>query len=71
LENEADFAYRQAFALCLYFRETVWSYTLFLNAHQRRLEATLLLKTVLRMPQLEQPDKTYYQDLATWLETQN
>jgi len=71
LEKEAEFAYRQAFALCPYSRETVWSYTLFLNAHRRRIEATLLLKTVLRMPQLEQPDKTYYQDLATWLETQN
>jgi hypothetical protein len=45
LAKEADYAFRQAFALCPYSPETIYLYVNFLVSQQRRPDALLVAKT--------------------------
>ena len=45
MATEADFSFRQAFALCPYSPEAVFRYTDFLVAHKRKADALLLVET--------------------------
>jgi hypothetical protein len=53
MADAADFAFRQAWALCPYSLETVFRYGSFLLSQNRRADALLVAETAARMPQMQ------------------
>ena len=65
--READFAFRQAFALCPYSPEAVFRYVQLLKSEHRNADALLIAETAARMPSLRAEDRAQLQDLAKTL----
>ena len=61
--KEADYAFRQAFAMCPYSPEAVYRYTNLLRAHRRTAEAVRLVSTALKVV----PEDVYLQALLRGL----
>jgi hypothetical protein len=53
MQNEADFAFRQAWALCPYSPEVVFRYVNFLLTENRRADALLVAETAANMPTMQ------------------
>jgi hypothetical protein len=56
MNDEADFAFRQAFALCPYSPEVVFRYTKLLMEGNRRADALLVAETAAKMPSMKGRD---------------
>jgi hypothetical protein len=63
----ADFAFRQAWALCPYSPETVVRYVALLISKNRRPDALLVVKMAAEMPELKGRDGDQWRSLATEL----
>jgi hypothetical protein len=63
MRTAADFAYRQAFALCPYSPEAIYGYVEFLVKYKRSDDAFLLMKTTLRFD----PDNLQLHGLMNWV----
>ena len=53
MNDEADFAFRQAWALCPYSPETVLRYVNLLTSQNRRADALLVAETAAKMPEMK------------------
>ncbi|HEX7618882.1 MAG TPA: hypothetical protein VF480_09210, partial [Verrucomicrobiae bacterium] len=53
MNDAADFAFRQAWALCPYSLETVFRYVDFLTSQNRRADALLVAETAAKMPEMK------------------
>jgi len=53
MNGAADFAFRQAWALCPYSLETVFRYVDFLTSQNRRAEALLVAETAAKIPEMK------------------
>jgi hypothetical protein len=53
LNDAADFAFRQAWALCPYSDETVFRYVALLTSQNRRADALLVAETAAKMPEMK------------------
>ena len=53
MNDAADFAFRQAWALCPYSLETVFRYGVFLTSQNRRTDALLVAETAAKMPEMK------------------
>jgi len=51
MADAADFAFRQAWALCPYMPETVYGYVNFLLERQRLTDAIFVVETATKMPE--------------------
>ena len=51
MNDAADFAFRQAWALCPYSEETVFRYVALLTSQNRRADALLVAETAAKMPE--------------------
>ena len=67
MRKAADFAYRQALALCPYLQDTVFDYTQFLATSKRMDDAVLVAETAARI----EPDATDYAELLKELHKAN
>jgi hypothetical protein len=59
----ADFAFRQAFALCPSSPDVVMRYTHFLTAQNRARDAILVAETASQMPSLKEEDAARFRSL--------
>jgi hypothetical protein len=57
MNDEADFAFRQAWALCPYSSETVFRYVDLLTSQNRRADALLVAETAEKMPEMKDNDQ--------------
>ena len=53
MTDAADYAFRQAWALCPYSLETVFRYAALLTSHDRRADALLVAETAMKMPEMK------------------
>jgi Tfp pilus assembly protein PilF len=53
MADAADFAFRQAFALCPYSPEVVFRYVDFLMGQNRGADALLVVETAVKMPSMQ------------------
>jgi Tfp pilus assembly protein PilF len=53
MNDAADFAFRQAWALCPYSLETVFRYGSFLTSQNRRADALLVAETAAKMTEMK------------------
>jgi hypothetical protein len=53
MNDAADFAFRQAWALCPYSLETVFRYVALLTSQNRRADALLVAETAMKMPEMK------------------
>jgi hypothetical protein len=53
MNDAADFAFRQAWALCPYSLETVFRYVALLTSQNRRVDALLVAETAAKMPEMK------------------
>jgi hypothetical protein len=53
MNDAADFAFRQAWALCPYSEETVFRYINLLTSQNRRADALLVAETAAKMPEMK------------------
>ncbi|MGD0411859.1 MAG: M56 family metallopeptidase [Verrucomicrobiota bacterium] len=60
----ADFAFRQAFALCPSSQDVVARYTHFLTAQNRAGDAILVARTASQMPSLKEEDAAFFRTLV-------
>jgi hypothetical protein len=67
MNDAADFAFRQAWALCLYSLETVFRYGSFLISQNRRADALLVAETAAKMPQMQDSNGGQLRDWVTYL----
>ncbi|MGB8370807.1 MAG: hypothetical protein ACLPYZ_12585 [Limisphaerales bacterium] len=67
MSEEADFAFRQAWALCPYSPEAVFRYTNFLLAQDRGADALLVAETAAQMPARQGKDGEQLRDLVKQL----
>lgn len=63
MAREADFAFRQAWALCPYLPEAVYRYVEYLVAQDRRTDALRVVSTAAQMPGLSGPDLEQFRAL--------
>jgi hypothetical protein len=56
MNNAADFAFRQAFALCPYSAEAVYRYVNLLLSENRVVDALLIAETAAKMPEIKSQD---------------
>ena len=67
MAREADFAFRQAWALCPYSPEAVFRYVNFLLAQDRSADALLVAETAAQMPANQGKDGGQIRNLAEQL----
>jgi len=67
MSDAADFAFRQAWALCPYSPETVVRYANLLMSEQRFSDALLIAETAVKMPEMKGPDGDQMRELANQL----
>jgi hypothetical protein len=67
MNNEADFAFRQAWALCPNSPEAVFRYTQFLTSQDRYADALLVAETAAKFPPVGDTDKKQIDDLVASL----
>jgi hypothetical protein len=67
MNNEADFAFRQAWALCPYSPEAVVRYANLLMSESRFSDALLVAETAAKMPEMKGPDGDQMRGLADQL----
>jgi hypothetical protein len=63
MNDAADFAFRQSWALCPYSPEAVFRYVTFLTGEKRYSDALLVAKTAAKMPEMKGPDGQQIRDL--------
>jgi hypothetical protein len=68
LAREADFAFRQAWALCPYSPEAVFRYVNFLLAQDRGADALLVAETAAQMPSMQGKDGEQLRNLIGQLQ---
>jgi hypothetical protein len=68
MNDAADFAFRQAWALCPHSPETVFRYVNLLTTQDRRADALLVAETAAKMPELQGQDGGQVRGLITALE---
>jgi len=68
MQNEADFAFRQGWALCPYSPKAVYRYVNLLAYENRVSDAILVVETALKMPQMEENDARPMRALLKQLE---
>jgi hypothetical protein len=74
MNDAADFAFRQAFALCPYSSEAVFCYVNLLLSEGRTADAVLIAETAAEMPQMQDSNREQIRSLITRLkqfQTQN
>jgi hypothetical protein len=64
MNSEADFAFRQAWALCPYSPEAVVRYANLLFSERRFSDALLITETAAKMPKMKGPDGDQMRDLV-------
>jgi beta-lactamase regulating signal transducer with metallopeptidase domain len=69
MAREADFAFRQAWALCPYSPEVVTAYVALLMGENRRADALLVAETAAKMPEIKGRDGDAIRDLVRVLQT--
>ncbi len=69
MAHEADFAFRQAWALCPYSPEAVFRYVNFLLEQKRSADALLVAETAARMPAMQGRDGAQMRTLVEQLKT--
>ncbi len=69
MAREADFSFRQAWALCPYSPEAVYRYVNFLLAQDRSADALLVAETAAQMPAMQGKDGEQLRALAKQLKT--
>jgi hypothetical protein len=69
MAREADFAFRQAWALCPYSPEVVTAYVALLMDENRRADALLVAETAAKMPEIKGRDGDAIRDLVRVLQT--
>jgi hypothetical protein len=69
MAREADFAFRQAWALCPYSPEVVTAYVALLMDENRRADALLVAETAAKMPEIKGRDGDAIRDLVKVLQT--
>jgi len=69
MNDAADFAFRQAWALCPYSLETVFQYVALLTSQNRRADALLVAETAAKMPEMKGNDQ--FRSLVTELGNPN
>jgi hypothetical protein len=67
LAREADFAFRQAWALCPYSTEAVFRYVNFLLVQNRIADALVVAETAAQMPSMQGPDGEQIRNLVEQL----
>ena len=67
MNDAADFAFRQAWALCPYSPETVFRYVNLLVSEGRTADAVLIAETAAKMPQLQDSNGGQLRELITEL----
>jgi hypothetical protein len=67
MNNEADFAYRQAWALCPYSPEAVFRYVNLLLSQNRIADALVVAETAAQMPSMQGKDGDQIRDLVKQL----
>jgi hypothetical protein len=67
MNDAADFAFRQAFALCPYSQETVFRYVNLLLSEGRAADALLIAETASKMPQMQDSNGEQIRSLVTQL----
>ena len=67
MNDAADFAFRQAWALCPYSQETVYRYVNLLMSEGRIANALLVAETAAKMPSLQGANGASLRDLVTKL----
>jgi hypothetical protein len=68
MNDEADFAFRQAWALCPYSPEAIFRYTNLLVSENRFSDANLVVETAARMPEMPGSDGSQVRELAKQLQ---
>ena len=68
MAREADFAFRQAWALCPYSPEAVFRYVNFLMAQDRGADALLVAETAAEMPSMQGKDGEQLRNLVSQLQ---
>jgi hypothetical protein len=68
MAHEADFAFRQAWALCLYSPEAVFRYVNFLLEQNRGADALLVAETAAQMPSMKGSDGEQLRNLVRQLQ---
>ena len=63
MQDEADFAFRQAWALCSYSPQAVYRYVNLLANEGRISDSILVVETALKMPQMEEYEANQVRDL--------
>ena len=69
MAREADFAFRQAWALCPDSREAVYRYVGFLMERERADDAILVAETLAQMPSLQGQEGEQIRDLVEQLKS--
>jgi hypothetical protein len=64
MNNEADFAFRQAWAMCPNMPEVVFRYVQFLTKDDRFADALLVAETAAKFPPINNADKKQFEDLV-------
>jgi hypothetical protein len=67
MNDAADFAFRQAWALCPYSLETVFRYVNLLMSQGRTADALFIAETSAKMPQMQDSNGGNLRDLVTYL----
>lgn len=67
MNDAADFAFRQAWALCPYSLETVFRYVNLLMSQGRTADALFIAETAAKMPQMQDSNGGSLHDLVTYL----
>ena len=67
MNNEADFAFRQAWVLCPYSPEAVYRYVNLLLSQKRISDALLVAETAAQMPAMQGSDGTQVRTLVEQL----
>ena len=70
MNEEADFAFRQSFALCPYSPEAVFRYVNLLVSEQRLSDALLVAETAAKMPAMKGRDGNQIRDLVKQMKQQ-
>ena len=68
MNDEADFVFRQAFALCPYSPEAVFRYTALLTSENRGADALLVAETAAGMPSMQGKDGEQLRNLVRQLQ---
>jgi hypothetical protein len=68
MAHEADFAFRQAWALCPYSPEAVFRYVNFLLEQNRGADALLVAETAAQMPSMKGSDGEQLRNLVRQLQ---